>query len=100
MRRTSVDLVQALATKLELEPSRVQKTIHTKLNGLSVLVDDDVVRELPEGQDMLVEVSPIKAESLPSKREWDSGPNDTQVDGDLPTLSDVNSAGLELKLIF
>lgn len=98
MQRTAEELVNGIAAKLDIEPSRIQRAVHLKKNGLEVLVDDDVVRELPEGQDMLVEIYEIKTESLPLKREWDSGPNDTQVDGDIIPSSNVSSSGLELKL--
>jgi len=35
-------------------------------NGLNVVVDDDVVRELPEGQDMVVEFSDLRGNSWES----------------------------------
>lgn len=100
MQRTVEELVNGIAVKLDIEPSRIQRTVHLKKTGLEILVDDDVVRELPEGQDMFVEVSEIKTESLPRKREWDSGPNDTQVDGDILPSSNMSSSRLELKLRF
>ena len=33
------------------------RVLHIKRDGLKIMVDDDVVRELPDGQDMDVEVS-------------------------------------------
>ena len=32
------------------------RVLHIKRDGLKIMVDDDVVRELPNGQDMDVEV--------------------------------------------
>ncbi|KAI9788087.1 MAG: hypothetical protein M1816_007219 [Peltula sp. TS41687] len=100
MRRTTEELVNSIAVKLEIEPSRILRTVHLKKNGMEVLVDDDLVRELPEGQDMLVEVSEIKRETMPRKREWDSGPNDTQTDGDILPSLNLSLSELELKLGF
>ncbi len=104
MQRTLEQLVESIATKLEVDPQKVQRTVHVTRNGLSVLVDDDVVRELPEGQDMLVELTPIKTETVPIKRQWDSGATDAQVDGDMPTTTSfsasLDSAIYQMKLIF
>lgn len=102
MRRTVQDLVNGVAAKLDIESSRIQRCIHLTKNGLNVVLDDDVVRELPEGQDMLVELTGIGSDSAPApmKREWDSGANDAQLDGDTEPSMDLGSSPLELKLIY
>ena len=101
MHRTLEDLVQGIAAKLEIYPTRIRRTIFTSKHGITILVDDDVVRELPEGQDMLVECSSTKKDVIPRKREWDSGAMDVQVDGDVSTSSDLEqTTEMELRLIF
>jgi hypothetical protein len=102
MRRSLDDLVHAVAAKVPVDPGLIRRTVHNTKSGLKVLVDDDVVREIPEGQDMLVELGPMRTQSMPAiKRQWDSGATDTQVDGDLPTLPSASvESGFELRLIF
>lgn len=39
-----------------MDPSRIARILHVNQNGLQIIVDDDVVRELPEGQDMVVDI--------------------------------------------
>ncbi|BCR85633.1 grainyhead-like protein [Aspergillus chevalieri] len=55
--RTVSDLMEKISHKQLLDPSRVVRVLHVKENGLKIMVDDDVVRELPDGQDMDVEIS-------------------------------------------
>jgi len=97
--RTVKDLVHSIAAKCEVEPARVTRTLRVNPKGLKILVDDEVVRELPEGQDMTVEFSDIKSDTLP-KREWDAGATDDQVDGDISVVEDATSSRLEMKLSF
>ncbi|KAL8854055.1 MAG: hypothetical protein Q9221_001178 [Calogaya cf. arnoldii] len=62
MQRTVGELVSNLANKCGMESSRISRTVQVNHKGLKILVDDAVVRELPEGQDMIVEVSEARAE--------------------------------------
>ncbi|KAL8658954.1 MAG: hypothetical protein Q9226_000692 [Calogaya cf. arnoldii] len=62
MERTVDELVSKLANKCGVEPSRISRTVQVNHKGLKILIDDAVVRELPEGQDMIVEVSEARAE--------------------------------------
>jgi CP2 transcription factor len=55
MQRTVRDLVNGISNKFEVDPSRVTRVTHVNARGLRIIVDEDVVRELPEGQDMIVE---------------------------------------------
>lgn len=99
--RTQKDFVNAIATKCGIEPTKVLRTVHVSRKGLHVLVDDEMIREMPEGQDMTAEFSESQAPaSKMLKREWDSGPTDIQVDGDLSTVSNIPSSGYELKLLY
>lgn len=59
MQRSVADLVHSVAAKCEVDPARVRRTLRINDKGLQILVDDDVVRELPEGQDMTVEFTEI-----------------------------------------
>ena len=47
------------------------RALRVHANGLNVVIDDDVVRELPEGQDMVVDFSELRGNS----REPDSEGN-------------------------
>lgn len=99
MQRTAKDLVHAVARKCNIEPTAVLRTLKINKNGLPIFVDDDFVREIPEGQDMVAEFTRIHTPS-PRKREWDAGPTDIQVDGDVSVIENVNSEGYELKLLY
>lgn len=61
MERTVKDLINSIATKCQIDATRVSRTIRVNLKGLRIMVDDEVVRELPEGQDMAVEFSKIES---------------------------------------
>lgn len=99
--RTLKDFNRALATKCNIEPTSVFRTIRISRQGLHILVDDECIRELPEGQDMTAEFCETQPESpTRATREWDAGPTDIQCDGELPTVENVSSTGYELKLLF
>lgn len=101
MSRTQKDFINAAATKCGIEPTQVVRTVRVSRKGLHVLVDDEAIREMPEGQDMTAEFSEIST-SGPQRhsREWDAGPTDIQVDGDLSTVTNIPSFGYELKLLY
>ena len=82
MQRTLKDLVNGIAMKCKLEPTRVVRTIRINAKGLAIALDDGDVQEMAEGQDMTAEFQEIHADS-PMKREWDSGATDVQVDGEV-----------------
>ncbi|KAL8788482.1 MAG: hypothetical protein Q9213_001705 [Squamulea squamosa] len=62
MERTVKELVNTLASKCDLDPSRISRMVQVNHKGLKIMVDDAVVRELPEGQDMTVEFSEVRTE--------------------------------------
>lgn len=99
MQRTLRDLINETSRKSEVESSKVLRALRITPKGLAILLDDDMVRELPEGQDMIAEFREIRPQS-PMKREWDSGPTDIQVDGDIDVIQSVQSEGYELRLLF
>ncbi|OJJ39253.1 hypothetical protein ASPWEDRAFT_49287 [Aspergillus wentii DTO 134E9] len=55
--RTAKGLLEQISLKRRIDPERVVRVLHIKQNGLKIMVDDDVVRELPDGQDMVAEIS-------------------------------------------
>jgi hypothetical protein len=99
MQKTLKDLVNGVAVKSNIEPSKVLRVLVINKQGLPIVVDDEVVGEIPEGQDMVAEFQPVR-QSSPMKREWDSGPTDIQVDGDIDVIQTVQSEGYELRLLF
>jgi len=54
--RTVRDLMKKISEKQHIDPSRIVRILHVNEAGLRIMVDDDVVRELPEGQDMIVDI--------------------------------------------
>ncbi|KAJ5891845.1 uncharacterized protein N7473_008073 [Penicillium subrubescens] len=64
--RTVRDLMRKISEKNHLDPSRIVRILHVNQNGLRIMVDDDVVRELPEGQDMIVDIYESPAPSAAS----------------------------------
>jgi hypothetical protein len=60
--RTLHELVARLAAKFGFDPSRVVRTVRVvESRGLEVEVDDEVVREVPEGVGMVMEVVDISS---------------------------------------
>lgn len=101
--RNMREFVKGIASKSEIEPSKVLRTYRVSRNGLQILFDDECIRELPEGQDMTAEFSEISDNNLQPKpvREWDVA--DIQVDGDVPAFSSNSghqTSGYELKLLY
>jgi hypothetical protein len=58
--------MRKISEKNHLDPSRIVRILHVNQNGLRIMVDDDVVRELPEGQDMIVDIYESPAPSAAS----------------------------------
>ena len=71
MERTANNLVHSISTKCQVEATTVERVLRVNNKGLNIIVDDEVVQELPEGQDMAVELVEVeshlvKAESTTS----------------------------------
>lgn len=101
MQRTLKDFTDAIATKWGIEPTMVLRTLHVLQQGLEVEVDDDVIRELAEGQDMVMDISKISKPEADLKREWDMAV-DVMVDSESagPPQHVVHKEGFEIRLIF
>ena len=54
--RTARDLMKQISLQ-QIDPAHIVRMTRVKENGMRVMMDDDVVRELPEGQDMIVDIS-------------------------------------------
>lgn len=50
------DLMKKISEKQHIDPKRIVRILHVNEAGLRIMVDDDVVRELPEGQDMVADI--------------------------------------------
>ena len=98
MERTVQDLTANIAAKFGIEPTSVLRTTYMNSKGLNVIVDDDFVREIPEGQDMRVEVTEIRPEAPRVKREWHIGPG--KDDDDIRVTDNANPAKFEIKFLF
>lgn len=60
-------LVHAIALKCNVEPIRITSTIRVNAAGLQIKVEDDMIREMDEGQDLLAELDPT--DETPSSAE-------------------------------
>jgi hypothetical protein len=55
--RTVQDLARQITENYRIDPMRISNIMHAHEKGMRVIVDDDVVRQLPEGQDMILDIS-------------------------------------------
>jgi len=100
MQRTLKDFTSSIAAKWNLEPTKILRTLHVLDRGLEVVMDDDVIRELAEGQDLIMEIAEVKT-SPQLKREWDMAV-DVVVDSESATGTQnvIQTEGYELRLTF
>lgn len=98
MQRTMGEFVARIASKWNLDVNRVTRVVRSLQNGLEVEMDDDVIKELSEGQDMALDIIELKQ---PVKREWemslDDAPGEEDDEAPGPTLQ---QNGYELRLAF
>jgi hypothetical protein len=98
MQRTLKDFANSIAAKWNIEPTKVLRTIRVLERGLQVEMDDDVVRELPEGQDFVLEIAEVQNLQPPHvKREWEMA-----VDSDSAgaTQNVIHGEGYEFRLTY
>jgi hypothetical protein len=69
MKREAKELIASIAAKCNFDPTSILQMVNVTQTALSINVDDDVVHELPESQDMVLDLSRITAH--PARREWD-----------------------------
>lgn len=100
MQRTVKDLVHSISHKFGVEASTVLRVTHINQKGLQIVVDEDVVRELPEGQDMIVEFSPANQDFHLKAELPEAIDTQAMVDGDLGSIHPHDHDGLEMWLNF
>jgi hypothetical protein len=57
--RTSLDLKEKLCEKMLVDPRLIARILWGNSNGLEVMVDDDMVQHIPEGQIMTADISEV-----------------------------------------
>ena len=92
--------MEGIANKCLVDPSRISRTIRLTPNGIRVVVDEEVVNELPEGQSMLVEVHDIADDFSVKTETADLSTEDFLVNDDLDSVTNATDNGLEIRLIF
>ena len=96
--RTACDLIRGIAEAVSVDLSKVGRIIWSHANGLSILVDDDVVANMIEGQHLQVEAKTIAPRSYFGR---ESSPDSS---GEVYCREHEASQGagelLELKLMF
>lgn len=95
MERTAKDLVAGIASKCQVDPASIIRTLRVNPKGLKIVVEDDTVQELPEGQDMTVEFSKVSMDL--SRRKSDTTPTSESV---RESSDDATCAKLEMRLFF
>ncbi|EXV06286.1 CP2 transcription factor [Metarhizium robertsii] len=81
-KRTVEEFNGRISSKWGLEPAKVLRSLRVIQGGLEVEMDDDVIRELREGQDMRLEIEEVIEQSTQTKREWEMLLDETGADGD------------------
>lgn len=97
--RTRQCLVDGIAKMCNVEPARVIRTLRIRRQDLIIYLDDESVRELPEGQDMAAQFHEIQSAAAP-RREPGDELRDEETDDNFCTFEIVNSIVYELWLIF
>lgn len=49
--------MRKISEKHKIDPDRIVRILRVSQDGLKIMMDDDVVQQLPEGQDMVAEFS-------------------------------------------
>lgn len=56
MERTVQEMMKNISAKRQIDLKCVVHILHINQNGLRIMVDDNFVREIPEGQDMIADI--------------------------------------------
>lgn len=97
MQHTVENLLHAIATNCDIEPTRVTRIIRINNEGKGMLLNDGTVRKIPEGQDIIAEFQEIETES-PVKHQRDSELSDDHVDEDFSSTETAFTSVYELRL--
>ncbi|PLB45823.1 hypothetical protein P170DRAFT_429003 [Aspergillus steynii IBT 23096] len=68
VRRTLSEFIKQLSSIKNIPPESIIRVVHVNAAGLRILVDDNVVRETPEGQDMVAEFLPGDDTTAPASK--------------------------------
>ncbi|RYO87202.1 hypothetical protein DL762_004330 [Monosporascus cannonballus] len=100
--RNLADFISGVSAKWGLDPAGVVRAVHVLESGLEVEMDDDVVRELSEGQDMILEIAEVERNIPQPKREWEMAVDvpETHADKDSTCSAFRTATGHELRLRF
>ncbi|TLD06626.1 uncharacterized protein PgNI_08426 [Pyricularia grisea] len=98
MQRNLKEFVSRVAAKWGIESTSVVRVVHALDRGLEVEMDDDVISELPEGQDMILEITDL-ANVTSVKREWEMSVDDHS-DNDAVSTRTATKSGYEFRLTF
>jgi hypothetical protein len=96
-KRTIEEFNRRIASKWGIDPAKVVRSIHAIPGGLEIEMDDDVIRELKEGQDMRLEIEEVIEPPVQTKREWEMSIDETGNDSDEVAPP---AKGFVLRLIF
>jgi len=99
--RSLKDFTNSIAVKWNIDATRIRRTLHILPRGLEIEVDDDVIRELSEGQDIIMEIAFTQSPTS-IKGEWEmSDVNDATGNDSADSTTTRNPAdGYELRLFF
>ncbi|KAG9250601.1 CP2 transcription factor-domain-containing protein [Emericellopsis atlantica] len=95
--RSLAEFNRRVAHKFGVDASRIEQTIHVLQSGLEVVVDDDVVLNLREGQDMTLDIDTAPASV---KREWDMAVDEPLADETTTTTTQAPAPKLVLRVAF
>lgn len=98
MQRTVQDLINGISEKFQIDPARVTQVTHINSRGLQIVVDEDVMRELPEGQDMIVEFASTQNDHLIKDEVMHPASSEVIVDNELGMFDMAVSDPLEMWL--
>jgi CP2 transcription factor len=98
MQRTVKDLVNAISEKFQVDPTSVKRVTQFNSKGLQIVVDEEVVRELPEEQDMIVEFSQLHHDRPVKSETQDISSTEIMVDGDIGAVDSMYTDGFEMWL--
>ncbi|KAK6841179.1 hypothetical protein PG987_002039 [Apiospora arundinis] len=100
-KRTLEDFVARVAAKWDFDANKVVRIVHVLGSGLPIEVDDDVIREMSEGQDMVLNVAEVEANVPQPKGEWEMAV-DSADEGETSSAHSVlrTTQGYELRLTF
>lgn len=82
LQRNLTEFVSAASAKFGIESQKVVRTVRVNQKGIQILMDDDAIRELAEGQDMKAEFATVDT----TQSQWQSRPSP--------------SSGYELRLVY